>query len=608
MGTQAQRAPWFAFTSHLVACLMGAVLTAVCLSAFAQPEPLTPPRLGYLQGAVSFQRAGGDWGDAQLNTPLAAGDSLYLPGGAALEIQIGSRAFVRAGGQETGLGLLDVEPDYLQFRVTTGQASFDLRSIPPGATVEIDTPQAVFQIDHTGYYRVRVDGDTDFITRRGGQATVIPAGGQALGISPAEEVVVRGGALGVEAYAAPELDEWDRWNYARTDQEIDAVSARFVPSGMYGAEALDYYGNWRVVPAYGPIWIPDDVAPGWAPYSDGDWIWDPAYGWTWVDAAPWGWAPFHYGRWVFIDGYWGWAPGPLVVRPVYAPALVAFFRQGSSIGWVALGWGEPVMPWWGRPGYRGVPHWAGWGGPRIVNNVVINRTTVVNVNRIIYRNLAAPGALAGVSERAFGRTRLHGRPMPPASAHPLVPLRGSLPVKPRQGSPAAGARPGVRPPPGVFSRPVLATRPPPPASLPRQGERRGAAQPSPAFRFTAPPRRPEPVLPRPPLGTSNSVEYPRPPLSPRFDEGRKSPVARPALQGQGAPLSGEPGRAARRETTHLPPGAGAPHEFPHAQFHGGPAGLPGTPANRLYRQQEKRPAKADGNRQHRQPPKSGGMP
>jgi hypothetical protein len=48
------------------------------------------------------------------------------------------------------------------------------------------------------------------------------------------------------------------------------------------------------------------------------------WGWTWVDAAPWGFAPFHYGRWVSWRGRWGWAPGPYVQRPVYAPALVGW--------------------------------------------------------------------------------------------------------------------------------------------------------------------------------------------------------------------------------------------------------------------------------------------
>ena len=122
--------------------------------------------------------------------------------------------------------------------------------------------------------------------------------------------------------------------------------------------------------------MPYGTPPGWAPYSTGSWVWDPYYGWTWVDDAVWGWAPFHYGRWVYLDGIWAWAPGPVIVRPLFAPALVAFFSLGRgvsvgigivepAVGWVALGWGEPLHPWWGGPGFVGVPWWGGWGGPRI---------------------------------------------------------------------------------------------------------------------------------------------------------------------------------------------------------------------------------------------------
>ena len=76
------------------------------------------------------------------------------------------------------------------------------------------------------------------------------------------------------------------------------------------------------------MWAPAGVPAGWSPYSTGRWIWDPRYGWTWLDDAPWGWAPYHYGRWVFVRNYWAWAPGPVVVRPVYAPALVVFLGGG----------------------------------------------------------------------------------------------------------------------------------------------------------------------------------------------------------------------------------------------------------------------------------------
>jgi len=138
----------------------------------------TPPRLSFVDGQVSFWRPGAqDWVQAQVNTPLAPGDELYTGSPGNIELQIGARAFVR-GWANTQVGLENQEPDFLQFKVTSGRASFDIRSIEPGHTVEVDTPNAAFTIEHAGYYRVNVDGDrTSFIARRGSRAPVTPAQG-----------------------------------------------------------------------------------------------------------------------------------------------------------------------------------------------------------------------------------------------------------------------------------------------------------------------------------------------------------------------------------------------------------------------------------------------
>src|SRR5438552_2962292 len=332
--TMTTTARWF------TASLLGPILFLGASSgAWAAPPPApaipaadapigrTPPRLSYVDGEVSFWRPGAsNWAPAQVNTPLAAGDETYTGNRGNLELQIGARAFVRAWG-DTQLGFVNQEPDFLQFRVTAGHVSLDLRGVEPGRTVEIDTPMAAFTVDAPGYYRVDVSPErTAFITRRSGRATMTVAGGSAVAIAPSEEVVLDGATTPrVQSFVAPPLDVWDSWNYARTDELIDSMSARYVPAGVYGVDDLDHYGAWRVVPTYGAVWVPREVATGWAPYSTGRWVADPQYGWTWVDAAPWGWAPYHYGRWVYVDGYWAWAPGPLVARPVYAPALVAFF-------------------------------------------------------------------------------------------------------------------------------------------------------------------------------------------------------------------------------------------------------------------------------------------
>jgi hypothetical protein len=263
-----------------------------------------------------------------------------------LELEIGARAFIRAG-EQTQIGVANLEPDFLQVEVKAGSASVDVRSIPAGHTVEIDTPNAAFTIENSGYYRIDVDEDTTtFTTRRGGRASVTPAAGSALAVASSETVVVQGtDNPTVETYMAPDMDDWDRWNYTRTDQLIDSMSARYVSPDVYGTDDLDHYGRWRVVPTYGSVWVPAGVAPGWAPYSTGRWILDPYYGWTWIDDAPWGWAPYHYGRWVFVDGFWAWAPGPVartaglragarrVLRRLGRPA----FTSASAAGLASAG-------------------------------------------------------------------------------------------------------------------------------------------------------------------------------------------------------------------------------------------------------------------------------
>jgi len=529
----------------------------------AQAIGRTPPRLSYINGEVSLLRPGAqDWSPAQANTPLAPGDELYTSTQGDLEMQVGTRAFVRAWG-DTQLGLANQEPDFLQFRVTNGHVSLDLRSLDPGRTVELDTPHAAFTIDHPGYYRADVTQErTSFITRRAGQATMTSAVGQAVAIAPTEEVVLQGTPTPtVQSYVAPELDTWDQWNYARTDHLLEAVSARYVPSDVYGVDDLDQHGSWRVVQAYGPVWVPETIPAGWVPYSTGRWIWDPYYGWTWVDVAPWGWAPYHYGRWVFVDGFWAWAPGPVVVRPAYAPALVGFFGApgiratvgAPVVSWVALGWGEPVVPWWGRAGFIGRPWWGGWGGPRVVNNVVINRTTVVNVNNItVYRNVTVQNAVVAVRQEHFGARPIQEARINQVDVHRLEPVRGPLRVAPSASSFVAASAHAARPPEAMAARPVVATRPLAgrPLEQRREVQRTAPVVSTPAPRIVSAPNpaRTTPVLSRPPFGSSQ-VERPRRPLPPRLETTQR-PEATAAVRGSAERPETQP--PAQRERVERP--------------------------------------------------------
>jgi hypothetical protein len=454
---------------------------------------VTPARVSYLNGEVSFWRPGGqEWTPAKVNLPLAPGDLLYTGQAGNVEIQVGPRAFLRAA-EGTHVGLDNQEPDFVQFSVTAGHAALDLRELTAGQTVELDTPHGVFTVERAGYYHAEVTQEsTRFDTHRGGSATVTPAGGAATPVAANQQVIITGtDSPRVEMAAAPALSAWDLWNYKRTDYLLQPASARYVPPAVYGGEALNQYGSWRTVETYGPVWVPGGVGHGWVPYSTGRWIWDPRFGWTWLDDAPWGWAPYHYGRWVFLGNYWAWAPGPVVVRPAYAPALVVFLggvtvTVGRPLYWAPLGWGEPVIPWWGRHGFVGVAWWGGWGGPRVVNNVVVHRTTNINVTNItVYRNVHVTNAVVGVPAERFGHGRVEPTRISQAQAQQLTPVRGALAVRPIAASmqPATGS--AASPPAAIGTRPVLATRAPhdPRPALQEQG-----LAATPAVAPTVPPR------------------------------------------------------------------------------------------------------------------------
>jgi hypothetical protein len=446
--------------------------------------------------------------------------------------------------------------------VTTGHVSFDLRRPQPGHRVELDTPNAAFTMETAGYYRADITEDTTaFVTRRGGSATMTSGGGETWAITPMEEVVIQGsGKPSVETYVAPERDAWDLWNYVRMDHLMEVVSERYVSPEVYGTDDLDHYGTWRIVPEYGPVWIPQGLPPDWAPYSQGSWIWDPYYEWTWVDQAPWGWAPYHYGRWVFVDGLWAWAPGPLLVPPEYAPALVAFFGgsdfgigigiDAPAVGWVALDWGEPLVPWWGPAGFIGVPWWGGWGGPRVVEHAHVPR------------HLHVRHAVTAVRNDRFGRGPGEFIRVPDIDPHQLEFTQGKVPVQPVAASLSPGGGHAARPPQAAWQRAVVGTHVPHDYSVSLRSA--GLAVPpqrGPEPRIVAAPSVPHApfVAPRPPFGQQGTMERKPPPAPPPYSGSPKSP-------------------SVPRYPVNLP-GQPSP-QSPSVPRH--PVNLPGQPANRLY--------------------------
>lgn len=467
-------------------------------------------RLNFLSGAVTTEPAGTDsWSYAAVNRPLTTGDQLWNDTRARSELHIGSTA-VRLG-ESTSLSILNLDDATTQLKVGLGSLSTHVRALPPGTSYEIDTPNLALGIDAPGDYRVDVapDGASTTVTVRRGSATVYGDAGQ-FPLSPGQQVTFTGTGLQVAQQSpAPGYDPFDRWAAGRDAAEDRSVSARYVSRDIPGYQDLDVNGTWREDPAYGAMWVPNDVPSDWAPYHTGHWIWQAPWGWTWVDDEPWGFAPYHYGRWAYVDDSWAWVPGPLVVSapPVYAPALVAFVGGGddgadwsvslavggaaaAGVAWFPLGPGEPWRPGWG--GWS--PHYY----DRVNRTVVVNNVNITNIHNT-YVNYRAPGAITAIPATAF----VHGQPVAHFSQH-VDPQQwrnarvspGTPGIAPVRQSFTSGLRAAAYQPPAVVAqRPVVATRNPavPPAyrdeaaaHLARQGRQVPGAG-APVVKTTPPP-------------------------------------------------------------------------------------------------------------------------
>jgi hypothetical protein len=458
--------------TNRILCLMAA--SVFVLAAQSDP-PGRVGRLSYLSGPVSF-RPGDveDWVGAEVNRPVTSGDHVWVDEGGRAELNIGNAA-LRLDSR-TAFEFLNLDDAGVQIRLTDGSLHVRLRNLGDRETFEVDTPNLAFSLLRPGDYRIDVDSDrqTTTVAVRDGQGEVT-GGNQAFNVRPGEQARVSGiDQPSYETLGSPPPDEWDRWCSARDRREDQSPSARYVSREMVGYQDLDDNGSWRNVPDYGSVWVPRSVDAGWAPYRYGHWVWMDPWGWTWVDDAPWGFAPFHYGRWVYV-GYWAWVPGPVAVRPVYAPALVAWvggprfslaIGVGGGVAWFPLGPREVYVP-----SYNASPTYI--NRVNVTNTTIVNNINVTNINttNINYVNRSAPGGVTAVSQAAFSSARpvqsaaVSVRPEMLRSAQVMTTAQ----VAPSRQSVVGNAAPTARvaqPPAAVQNRAVVAKTTPPPPPVP----------------------------------------------------------------------------------------------------------------------------------------------
>lgn len=365
------------------------ILVILLAPAITKADEMGLMRLSLIEGEVQVLiPETTDWAPAGINLPLNEHDRIWIPGNSRAELQIKGGVYVRAK-DATGLDILTVNRESAQFFLNVGHVYINNRDGGIG-NVQIDTPMASLRSYDRSIFLVDVsdDGVTEISVMKGVVYAESRAG--ATQVSAGNTLAVRG-ENDAEISPIGSADAWERWNVER-DREVSSWSAssRHLPDELqeYGAD-LDRSGRWDHVSGYGYVWSPVAVAPDWAPYSFGSWLWIRG-NYVWVAYESWGWAPSHYGRWVFIGSRgWCWVP-PARGSVYWAPGYVGWVVTSSYVAWVPLAPGEIYY------GY-------GYYGPGSVNIATVN-IDVIERNRS-YRNARARNSVVVVRRDTFGTGR-----------------------------------------------------------------------------------------------------------------------------------------------------------------------------------------------------------
>lgn len=435
----------------------------------AQDPPGRAGRVQVLAGRASLRPQGqSEWVDAASNRPVTAGDDLWVDAEGRAMVQLGSSTVFL--DSNTAITITSIDTDTLQLGLNAGTVLLHVGSVAKNALVEVDVQGLSAVLERPGDYLISKNQQgAEAVTVRTGEAEV-RIGTDHIAVREGQKLAHARPATPVRTLTPAGPADGFEQVCLSVDQKSSTLPAlHYVSEDMVGYQDLDAHGTWSPTTEYGTVWAPSNVASNWAPYRFGHWAFVLPWGWTWVDDAPWGFAPFHYGRWVFWQNAWAWAPGPYRHRPLYAPHLVTFLGAqggvgvsagigigGGSVAWIPLGYNDPFMP-----GYA-----ASYVYLRNINGGFVS-VTHVGGRRSGYANFGVPGAITAVPLNAWSGGLAIGGVYLSVGAGAYSPRAFGAPLPPvgRPGNPyrPAGARAGVRPPAGImasprgYGRPLLGT-------------------------------------------------------------------------------------------------------------------------------------------------------
>jgi FecR protein len=327
-------------------------------------------RLSLVQGDVRFTReAHGDpladpkaqWEKAMANLPVRQGYVIATDNGRAeVEFENGAMAFLN---ENTVLEFFDLSLEdgarTTRLVLRQGSASF---YVNPTSGDYFSVTGGDFTVEATGKGSFRLnnfdDGsNVDVLT---GHASVLHKK-ETTQLDKGQSLSMKAGEDSVSVGRLPSGDEFDHWVSGRIDTVSSATNAslQYTSTPYYapGYADLYTYGAWSSCGGYGYGWRPFGASLGWSPFTMGNWLWDPGFGWTFASYQPWGWAPYHYGGWLFDASCGGWFYSPPAYygyggyggrpvrrtppivhppHPLYRATTAVFVRQNGQLSIVPM--------------------------------------------------------------------------------------------------------------------------------------------------------------------------------------------------------------------------------------------------------------------------------
>ncbi|HEX3583154.1 MAG TPA: FecR family protein [Thermoanaerobaculia bacterium] len=338
-------------------------------------------------GTVVRQSDDGRQIDARVNIPLFPGDEITTARRGRSEIRLSDgnvlgldqSTQVRLGTILNSVEGADGTQTVVELRY--GHVVLQRASDETSDVVRLDTDNASYVADDEAIYAVDTDRGRDRITVFEGNVEVRTPQKPARLRAGESASVDDSGLFGLVNQSYASSDDFERW-FLRRSERYGHGSSRYLDRSLAYADAdLSSNGTWVYVSGFSTwCWRPQ-VAAGWRPYFNGEWVSGPSGALIWASYEPWGWVPYHYGRWALDPFYgWVWLPGA-----GYSPAWVYWMYSPDYVGWAPAGWWDcyrPYYNWCYRP-YARASWDVGWFGRMRVGDIDFRPWTFLRPNEIV---------------------------------------------------------------------------------------------------------------------------------------------------------------------------------------------------------------------------------